>query len=70
MLVGGEHYGNPNFEPVTIEALVETDAREAQFALLKHETERRCPIYQLFVRSGVLVSSRWHAVTVGAKGGR
>jgi hypothetical protein len=63
VLVGGEHYGNPNFEPVTIEAL-------AQFALLKHETERRCPIYQLFVRSGVLVSSRWHAVTVGAKGGR
>jgi uncharacterized OsmC-like protein len=64
VLVGGARDGNPNFESVKIEALVETDASEAQFAQLKRETERHCPIYQLFSRSGVDVSSSWRAVSV------
>lgn len=63
VLVGGAQDGNPNFESVEIAAIVETDASAEQFAQLKRETERRCPIYQLFARSGVALSSTWRAVS-------
>jgi uncharacterized OsmC-like protein len=64
VLVGGAKEGNPNFESVKIEAFVETEASERELAELKRETERRCPIYQLFVRSGVEVASNWRAVSI------
>jgi putative redox protein len=52
VLVGGAD-GNPNFDRVTGRARVETDATGEQFATLVAETERRCPVTQLFKRSGV-----------------
>ena len=52
VLVGGAD-GNANFDRVSVRATVETDATDEQFATLVAETERRCPVTQLFKRSGV-----------------
>jgi len=51
--------GNANFSRVAIEVRVETDASEAQFARLVSETERRCPVTQLFKRSGLALHNQW-----------
>jgi putative redox protein len=59
VLVGGALEGNPNFERIEIEATVDTDSSPEQFEQLRLETERRCPIYQLFLRSGVKIANRW-----------
>lgn len=58
VLVGGEE-GNANFERVRVTASVETDASEEQFATLVSETARRCPVTQLFVRSGLELVNDW-----------
>ena len=59
ILVGGDAEGNANFEKVTVTALVTTEASEAELRALQIETERRCPIYQLFARSGVDIQTTW-----------
>ena len=51
--------GNANFVRVVVQASVETDASEEQFARLVSETERRCPVTQLFKRSGLQFENRW-----------
>jgi putative redox protein len=61
-LVGGSHDADANFESVTVDARIGTNATPEQFALLKSETERRCPIYQLYSRSGVKLVTNWRAV--------
>jgi putative redox protein len=58
VLVAGEE-GNANFDKVTVRATVETDADQAQFARLVSETERRCPVTQLFKRSGTEFDNQW-----------
>ncbi|MCO7220888.1 OsmC family protein [Klenkia sp. PcliD-1-E] len=58
VMVGGED-GNANFDAVTVRATVATDADGPTFDRLKAETERRCPVTQLFVRSGLAYSSEW-----------
>jgi len=58
VLVAGTE-GNANFDRVTVRATVETDATDGQFATLAAETERRCPVSQLFKRSGVEWDSQW-----------
>lgn len=58
VLVGAKD-GNANFRRVVVAASVETDATPQQFELLQRETERRCPVSQLFIRSGVDYSSTW-----------
>lgn len=58
VMVGGEE-GNANFDAVTVRATVQTDADEATFEKLRTETERRCPVTQLFQRSGLEYSSEW-----------
>lgn len=58
VLVAGEE-GNANFDKVSVRATVETDADEATFARLVSETERRCPVTQLFKRSGTEFDNRW-----------
>jgi putative redox protein len=60
VLVGGAE-GNANFDRVTVRATVETDATEQQFARLVSETERRCPVTQLFQRSGLDYENTWQA---------
>jgi uncharacterized OsmC-like protein len=59
VLVGGAAEGNANFEKVTVAALVATSASDAELQALQRETERRCPIYQLFARSGVDIRTTW-----------
>jgi putative redox protein len=59
ILVGGALEGNPNFETIEIEAIVDTDSSADQFEQLRQETERRCPIFQLFLKSGVKITNRW-----------
>ncbi|MDD7919334.1 OsmC family protein [Actinomycetospora callitridis] len=58
VLVGGAE-GNANFERVEVRATVETDASEEQFATLISETARRCPVTQLFQRSGLEFENNW-----------
>ena len=60
VMVGGED-GNANFDSVTVRATVATDADEETFAKLQAETERRCPVTQLFVRSGLEYTADWVA---------
>jgi uncharacterized OsmC-like protein len=61
VLVGGSHDADANFERVVVAGTIRTDATPEQFAALKAETERRCPVYQLFARSGVDVVTNWRA---------
>ncbi|ODU02665.1 MAG: osmotically inducible protein OsmC [Pseudonocardia sp. SCN 72-86] len=58
VLVAGAE-GNANFERVEVRATVETDADEATFATLVSETARRCPVTQLFERSGLEFVNDW-----------
>jgi uncharacterized OsmC-like protein len=53
--------GNANFTRITLRATIETDADDATFARLQSETERRCPVTQMVVRSGVDYTSAWSA---------
>jgi putative redox protein len=59
VLVNGAAEGNPNFQNVEIHAEIDTDITDELFETLKLETERRCPIYQLFYRSGVNIVNHW-----------
>ncbi|MDQ8042977.1 MAG: OsmC family protein [Solirubrobacteraceae bacterium] len=61
VLVGGEE-GNANFDKVTVRATIESDATAEQFATLEAETERRCPVSQLFKRSGLAFDVEWTQV--------
>lgn len=58
VMVGGAE-GNANFDSVTVRATVESDATPEQFATLRTETERRCPVSQLFIRSGLRFDATW-----------
>lgn len=64
VLVGGED-GNANFDRVQVRAVVETDATPEQFATFVSETARRCPVTQLFVRSGLEFDNDWTPAPLG-----
>lgn len=64
-VMAGGAQGDPNFEAVRLGATIETDADDATFERLKVETERRCPVTQLFVRSGLEYTSAWSAAPLG-----
>lgn len=53
--------GVSNFTTVVLEASIETDAAPALFQRFGSEVERRCPVTQLFRRSGVAVTTVWTA---------
>ncbi len=63
VLVGGAE-GNANFDRVEVRVSVQTDATSEQFARLIDETARRCPVTQLFARSGLDLSSTWEQVAL------
>ncbi|HEY0813704.1 MAG TPA: OsmC family protein [Pseudonocardia sp.] len=65
VLVGGAE-GNANFDRVEVRATVETDADEQQFGRLISETARRCPVTQLFQRSGLEFRNEWTPVPLHA----
>ncbi len=58
VLVNGAD-GNANFDAVRVRATVETDATAEQFDTLVSETERRCPVTQLYKRSGLEFDNQW-----------
>ncbi|WP_432544351.1 OsmC family protein [Kineococcus sp. SYSU DK002] len=58
-VIGTGAEGNANFDRVAVRVQVQTDADEATFETLRTETERRCPVTQLFKRSGLEFSSDW-----------
>ncbi|MEZ0493233.1 OsmC family protein [Kineococcus sp. TBRC 1896] len=58
-VIGAGAEGNANFDRVAVRVSVETDADDETFATLRSETERRCPVTQLFKRSGTDFSSDW-----------
>lgn len=58
VLVGGAE-GDANFRAVSVVATVETDADEATFDRLVDETDRRCPVTQLYRRSGTDFRATW-----------
>ncbi|MBE7162868.1 MAG: OsmC family protein [Williamsia herbipolensis] len=51
--------GNANFDKVTVDVTVQSDADEATFQKFVSEVERRCPVSQLFIRSGLDFTSNW-----------
>ncbi|MBO4240017.1 OsmC family protein [Pseudonocardia alni] len=63
VLVGGAE-GNANFDRVQVRATVETDATPEQFERLVSETARRCPVTQLFERSGLEFVNDWTPVAL------
>jgi uncharacterized OsmC-like protein len=58
-VIAGGADGNANFDRVAVAVTVETDADDEQFARLAAETERRCPVTQMFKRSGLAYTSDW-----------
>lgn len=58
VLVKGEE-GNANWRAIELNVDVVTDADEKSFEKFASETERRCPVTQLFKRSGVEWKSSW-----------
>ncbi|PWJ49063.1 Uncharacterized OsmC-related protein [Quadrisphaera granulorum] len=61
-VIAGGAEGNANFDSVSVRVTVETDADESTFATFRTETERRCPVTQMFKRSGLAYTSAWHRV--------
>jgi len=51
--------GVSNFTRLTLDVAIETDAAPDTFAHFSREVERRCPVTQLFRRSGVDVTTSW-----------
>ncbi|GAB21523.1 hypothetical protein GOPIP_009_00760 [Gordonia polyisoprenivorans NBRC 16320 = JCM 10675] len=58
VLVAGAD-GNANFTSVSVQATVQTDADADTFAEFVSEVERRCPVSQLFIRSGLEFRNEW-----------
>ena len=67
-VIGAGAEGNANFDRVEVTATVETDASEEDFARLWAETERRCPVTQMFRRSGLEYVSTWSRAPLPAQG--
>ena len=66
VLVQGAKEGHGNWDSVEVTVKVETglkDADAAKFELFRDETERRCPLSQLFIRSGVKWKNEWANVS-------
>lgn len=59
-VIAGGAEGNANFDRVAVRVTVETDASEDVFETFRTETERRCPVTQMFKRSGLAWTSEWH----------
>ncbi|EGP84227.1 unnamed protein product [Zymoseptoria tritici ST99CH_3D1] len=51
--------GNANWKAISLKVRVDAEASKVDFEKFASETERRCPVTQLFKRSGVEWSSDW-----------
>jgi putative redox protein len=59
--------GNANFSSVDIKINVATTADPDTFDRFSRDVERRCPVTQLFVRSGVTVNVTWSRFETGSE---
>ncbi len=59
ILIGGSEKGNPNMQNVILKATIEANISDELFEKIRIETERRCPIFQLFSLSGRNVNTSW-----------
>lgn len=59
MTTGTHRHGETTFQNLRISAEVTTDASAEQFETLRKETERRCPVSQLFALAGVSITNTW-----------
>jgi putative redox protein len=64
-VIGAGAEGNANFDRVGLRVTLQTDADAEQFARLKAETERRCPVTQMVKRSGLEFTSEWTPAPLG-----
>jgi uncharacterized OsmC-like protein len=63
---GGD--GVSNFRDVELAVSVETNLDDDAFAEFSQDVERRCPVTQLFRRSGVSLTTRWTAKPLAETG--
>ena len=66
LLNGGE--GVSNFRDVDLAVSVETNLDDGAFAKFAKEVEHRCPVTQLFRRSGVSVTTHWTSRPLAQRG--
>ncbi|WP_226352004.1 MULTISPECIES: OsmC family protein [unclassified Pseudonocardia] len=59
MTTGTHRDGETTFQNLRIDAVITTDGTDEQVAQLARETERRCPVSQLFALAGVSITSTW-----------
>ncbi|KAA1031033.1 hypothetical protein Ae406Ps2_5796c [Pseudonocardia sp. Ae406_Ps2] len=59
MTTGTHRDGETTFQNLRIDAVITTDGTDEQVAQLASETERRCPVSQLFALAGVSITSTW-----------
>ncbi|ALE81190.1 MULTISPECIES: OsmC family protein [unclassified Pseudonocardia] len=59
MTAGTHREGETTFQNLRIDAVIATDGTEEQVAELARETERRCPVSQLFALAGVSITNNW-----------
>lgn len=59
MTTGTDRPGETTFQNLRITAEIRSDATDEQLATLREETERRCPVSQLFAQAGVKITSDW-----------
>lgn len=66
MTTGTHREGETTFQNLKVVATIATDADDEQFATLQSETERRCPVSELFRLAGVKSTTEWHRAPVTA----
>ncbi|OLM30538.1 hypothetical protein Ae717Ps2_1433c [Pseudonocardia sp. Ae717_Ps2] len=59
MTTGTHRDGETTFQNLRIDAVITTGGTDEQVAQLASETERRCPVSQLFALAGVSITSTW-----------
>ncbi|MEU9821002.1 OsmC family protein [Pseudonocardia alni] len=59
MTTGTHRDGETTFQNLRVDAVISTNGTDEQVAQLARETERRCPVSQLFALAGVSITSTW-----------
>ncbi|MBN9738433.1 MULTISPECIES: OsmC family protein [unclassified Pseudonocardia] len=59
MTTGTHRDGETTFQNLRVDARIASDATDDQLQRLAEETERRCPVSQLFALAGVTITSNW-----------
>lgn len=62
LLMGLPAPARPDFQSIDVQVTLRTRADADAIRRLQAETERRCPVFQLFTRAGVPIRSEWVVV--------